>query len=907
MGREVDLVGRPQELEIVEAFLASHGDGAAALVLEGEAGIGKTALWESALASARRRGMRVLRTRCSRDEAHYGFAGLADLLAPAGPADFASLAPRQARALEAALLIREEGEAVSGREIGAATLGVLRSLAAPGPLIVAVDDVPWLDEATAAALAFAARRLEAEPVRVLLTRRSPGAVPGGLEQALAPERLEVRPLSFGAIGLVLERRLGVRLPRAVSRRLYETAAGNPLFALELARQMAGDRKSDPAALPHAIEAALGERLQGVGGGAARALLAAELSGAADASELARIAGHDGVAGALEQGLVTADRGRLRPAHPLLGAVAAGRAEAGERRELHLQLAAGERDDERRARHLALGTAGEDEEIAAQASAAAERALRRGAVATAVELARHAVRLTPESSAERGERVLALARNLSAAGDLDGVDEILEPAMEWLRGAGLRTQALLLLSDGGVASGADADRYRAEALREAGDSPALRAHVLACTVIAEGVGRVREIERVHAMAREAVALARSAGDAALEHHAVMGLMWMRSMRGEAGEDLAARSRELSERTSTRVLESAERTRAVRMIWRGELAPARELLERLLGDAERRGEAESVFNVRLQLCELALRAGDWAQVRGLLEEWSRHPAEAVGSPAAFMRISAQLAAGEGRAAEAADWAGRAIEEAVRVDGHWHRLEALRGLGLARLLAGEPEAAAASFSEVWEHCAANQVGDPGAFPVAGDLVEALIATGAHERAGELAAQLAAIGERQDHPWARATAARGRGLLFAAAREHERAEPELARAAEELGALGFALDGARARLAHGAALRRLRRIRDARAELERGVEELEAIGSAAWAARGRQELGRLAGRRTGSGLTATERRVAELVASGRANKEVAAELVVSVSAVERHLTRIYAKLGLRSRTQLAAALDAD
>lgn len=907
--RAIGLVGRTQELDAVGEHLSDAGSGTAALVLEGPAGIGKSAIWEQALAVAGQAGMRVLRARASLDEQHFGFAGLADLLTPLGEELLAALPGTQARALEASLLLSRGDQEISEHTVAAATLTILRTFAREGPVVVAIDDVPWLDHASTTALAFAARRLELEPVRFLFTARTPAA--GGetpLERALHPQRIVVAPMSFGAIGRLVQQRLGLSLRRSTARWLYETAAGNPLFALELSRVLdaRGSRPGvrEQAPLPTAIGAALGENLEPLTAPVRQVLVAAELGGGARCSDLEELLGADAVQQALDGGVVERDGQRLRPSHPLIGAVAVARTPAAERRAMHHRLATVAPDAEHRARHLALATPGVDDQAGASVAAAATGAMRRGAVATAVELAEQALRLTPPHTRAHDERLVLLAEYLNAAGELQRVFDLLEPAVGSLEAPRLRTLGLSLLAETANGPISRAYRYRVLALAAADGDVGLRASVLAGMATSNGIGEVKDLPVAEAQAREALELALRSGKASAEHAALSALIWMRHLRGHDADEMIERGSLLERESTVLVLKSVGRARAVRMMWRGELEHARTTLFELLLASDERGETESYFAVRLQLCELLLRAGEWDAVDSLMEEWSLHPEEAVGSPAAFARMAASLAVGRGEAQAARAAAREGIELAGAIDAHWHRLESLRALGTAELLAGEAEDAARALAEAWEHLQRNGVGDPGAFPLAPDLIESLLAAAQPERAGDVLAVLERQSEQQRHPWGLAGAARGRGLVALSAGRQEEAIEQLGSAVSAYGEMGMRFERARTLGLLGLAHRRAKQIGRAREVLQDSIGELEEIGSPGWARRSREELARLGGRRRSEGLTPTERRVAELVAGGRANKEVAAELVVSISAVERHLTRIYAKLGVRSRTEMASRL---
>jgi predicted ATPase len=245
------LVGRESELARVDAFLDGVASGSAhSLLIEGEAGAGKTALWNDALSTARTRGYRTLVARPVEIEAALSFAGLVDLLEPVLEETLRSLPEPQRRALETALLLRPADGAPDRRALATGFLNVLRALAARAPVVVAVDDIQWLDSASSAVLAFAGRRLEAERVAFLLSRRLEGeSRPLELPAALAGrlERLCPAPLSLGALHRLLQTRFARAFSRPVVRRLREVSGGNPYFTLELAHALDGSAPVSGAA------------------------------------------------------------------------------------------------------------------------------------------------------------------------------------------------------------------------------------------------------------------------------------------------------------------------------------------------------------------------------------------------------------------------------------------------------------------------------------------------------------------------------------------------------------------------------------------------------------------------------------------------------------------------------------
>jgi DNA-binding NarL/FixJ family response regulator len=348
---------------------------------------------------------------------------------------------------------------------------------------------------------------------------------------------------------------------------------------------------------------------------------------------------------------------------------------------------------------------------------------------------------------------------------------------------------------------------------------------------------------------------------------------------------------------------DRPAGVRLAFRGELARAREVFGGLLAAAEQRGEARSGVVFIVQLCEVELRAGDAAAAALGLEEfdqWAALEPEAAGLRA---RVQAALAAVRGDPGRAAALAAQAVAFSEPAAREWDRLEALRAAGLAALLARQPEQAVTSLAEVWEHTEREGIEDPGAFPVAGDLAQALAEAGQLEAAGEVTSRLAGLAAAQQHPWGLATADRSAAVVALAGGYDETAAARLAGAAAAYRALGLGFDAARTLLSLGRAQRRAKKRAAARDSLEQARAGFEQLGCPGWARAAAAELDRVSGRRAapGGGLTPAEKRVAELAAAGLSNKDIAAQLYLSVYTVQANLTRAYAKLGVRSRAQLA------
>jgi DNA-binding CsgD family transcriptional regulator len=900
-----EVIGREPELTVLEEFL-DRDTPWLALLLTGGPGIGKTALWERGLRLARGRDIRVLAARPSGAEAELSFAGLFDLLEGIDIGAVGSLPAPQRRALEAALLRAEPMDAAPERfAIAAGFLSVLRSLAAREPLLIAVDDLQWLDAASAEVLAFAARRARGRRFRFLLSRRSGSAttVEGALDLAVL-QTTEVGPLSLSATRRLLSQSLGLTMPPRTLLRLFDVTQGNPLLALELGRALAGGRTWAIGTEPPVTDLAgnpFGARVAKLPGPAHRALLVTVLSGHLSLPQLMAVADHVAVEELVTAGLLIPDGERVRLSHPLVAVAARRHSRIGERQALHLALADVAGDETLRARHLALSAPAQDAEVARIVAAAAMSAARRGAAHDAADLAEHALRLTPEPAAEYPGRLLALAQCLVNVGEIPRVTELLGPRIGELPAGGLRAHAHLLLGED--ANLLEHEDHLEQALAHSRDDPALRATALATKSLLLAVVRVERISEAEALGAEAQRLARSAGPE-VARHAKQSLAWARILGGHPVQELTERAPGAAGNYSLYEI-SLDRPAAVQLAFAGRTGAAQAALRPLLALAEERGEARFSSILTLHLCELALRAGELREGSRLLDEWAESGV-LKGQRPSYLRCRALLASLHGCPDEAERWADAAAPAAGDPGIKWDQLEVLRARGIAALFAHEPERAAGALGEVWKHTLREGVADPGAFPVAGDLVEALVWLGRIAEADAVTAHLRDLAERQEHPWALATASRCAAMTRLSAGYDERAAARLADAAASYGELGLRFDRARSLLWLGRETRRARKRTAARRALETAGAEFDALGSPGWAGQARDELDLLGakGAAPAGGLTAAEQRVVDLAASGLSNKQIARRLFVAVHTVEVHLAHAYAKLGVHSRVQLASRL---
>ena len=435
------VVGRERELSLAGGFLDSAGERFAALLLEGEAGIGKTTVWREVIRRAQERAFLVLSCRPAETEAKLSLSAVADLLEPVSEAAFGVLAEPQRRALDVALLRADPGDAVADqRTVATAVRSLLTELASETPVLVAVDDVQWLDSASAATLEFVLRRLRAERIGFLASRRLSEPAALKVDELIEPEvlaRATMGPISLAGLHHLLKDRLASPPSRSVLVRIHEASAGNPLFALEIGRlldDVGVPAAGEPLPVPSDVQELVKTRIARLPPPTREVLLTAA---ALDVprEDAVRVALGRPIDGDLEpaaerEQIAQCERGLVTFGHPLFAAAILSSATTSERRRIHRGLAEIVEGSEKRARHLALSVEGRDETTAIIVHSAARDALFRGAPAAAAELVELALRLgEPESEAQRG-RILDLADYLSAAGETGRAREVLEGIHTW---------------------------------------------------------------------------------------------------------------------------------------------------------------------------------------------------------------------------------------------------------------------------------------------------------------------------------------------------------------------------------------------------------------------------------------------------------------------------------------------
>lgn len=918
-GASGELVGRAVELAQIDALLqgARAGNGGV-LSFTGEPGAGKTTLLAAARAQAA--DFTILDCCGVEWEAELPFSALHELLRPTEGLMDALPAP-QRRALDAAFG-RCEDAVGTGFHAYAGTLSLILEATRERPVLLIVDDIQWLDALSAQAIAFVARRIAGDAVAVLGAARPGGRLPG------LAEPIDVTPLDRGAVAELAARELGHALPDAAIDELAAASAGNPLAVVESAAHagdelwLRGTGLEGPLPVGTLIERGFSERLDGL---STSALRAAQLVAACvDADvEVVREALHtmelpvEALDELVSRRVLAHDGDRWRFAHPLLRSIVHGRAFPAERREVHRALATASIEPGLVAWHRAQAAAERDERIADELGAVAEQYARVGGALAAAAAFERAAELTPDPDT-RAERLIAAARGIwHGGGPAERVTELSAIAQAVATTPRVRAyaEAVAVLHRSTVGA---ARQHHPELIdladRARGIDDDLAASLLRTVltdVVLDGdhAATLDAIDQLRAV-RDRLDLSttmRISIDASMAAYgmlhgcAVDPTSTLLSLAHECGVRLR------HERPVLRVFGGGSpMVIGEALVWCEEYEAAHQLLQlfnELLGA---QGDTFLELGSQFALIELYSRTGRWADVERQVER-ARVLVDLCGVistgamiEATFQRIRAYATAGISD-----DTLLRAMGDGMRSDTPLVTEYVAVARGAAALSAGRPAEALAHFEEAyqWTRRAGQVEPCAGTWPV-DHLLSALLA-GEAARAGELLAQLREYAERTERRWAMA----GATWLGAVATDDDDAafagfDAALAIYAETT----VPFDEARAQLAYGQRLRRANRRADARVQLEAALATFDRIGAEPWADRARRELGasgkgtRRAKPHERDALTPQERQVAALIASGASNKEAAGELFLSPKTIESHLSRIYRKLGVTSRSQLAA-----
>lgn len=909
----VVVVGRETETALLADMLDGARSGAsAALVLRGEPGIGKSALLDHAIGLAG--GFRVLRARGVESESELPFSGLQELVLPVVDR-VRHLPARQRAVLEGALAL---GPPVPGDPLAvcAATLTLIAAAADEMPLLVVIDDAHWLDAPSANALAFAARRLNREGIVALFAMRA--SEPSAFDPAGLPE-LSITGLDDAAARrLILDHAGGSIVPEVVDQ-LTTLAAGNPLALLEFsesltARQLAGTEPLDqPLPVRGGVERAFARRLDLLPAETREALVlaaAGELDeqGLIDAA-MKRLGLETSAFGAAEAaGLITFTDGRLRFRHPLVRSVVYQRASSEQRRTAHAALAIGsDAAMDRRSWHLAAAAPGPDESAADALEEAADRAAARGGLATATRAYERAAELsvTPEA---RARRMLAAATSAVLAGRIQWAGELIESGLPLAVGRPMRAeyQHVLAVVERLLGSAVRSHEIFWEGADSIADEDPARATVMMIDATATDI-MLGDLQAGVASGRRAQELAAGCRPA-LQRLAAYAADTVAAYRGELppGElgtqsaVEAAASLVLSPIAAAAIDTSLTRG----LVTEGQFAGGG-LLDQAIKDARDLGALGKLPFVLGHGSLADFLSGRWTRARARAAEAVELAGQTSYRAWGLVHL-ARVSAAEGHEAEC-----RAIvDEAsalARARGHRSlEVHLWSALGLLELGLGHIAAAVEALGRCAREAEAEGLGNPTTIPYEPDLIEALHAAGRDVEARRAAQRLQDRGEHVRSAWALAVAARCRGLL--AGDEDFDREFQSALALHDQFPNGF--ERARTQLCYGERLRRTRRRAEAEKELSTALAVFQQFASEPWANRARQEL-RAAGyltrpQRGWSGvqkLTPQELRVALIIADGASVREAATELFLSPKTIEAHLGRVYQKLGVHNRAQLATA----
>ncbi|GIJ75194.1 ATP-binding protein [Virgisporangium ochraceum] len=911
--RPVTLVGRGELLAQAGAELAAGRS----VLLWGPAGIGKSTVIDAltpASGSSPVTGSGptlVLRAAAAEAEADLPYLALVDLFdgvldGPTPP----PLPPHLRVALDGALL-RSAVPATPQDQLAVrlAVLELLRGLAAERPVLLVLDDTQWIDEPSAGVLRFVARRLGPVPVQVVAAERvAQGDSPARADLCPTPcVELGVPPLTQADVSDILRHRFGAGVPRHRLQRVYTASGGNPMFAVELGRtlQERGEvSPTGPLPVPDRLRALLAERLSRLSTAGRSPLLIAAAAARPSRDLIERSgADPDGLADAIEAGVVTAALdGAVRFTHPLLREMVYADARTEELRWAHGRLAQVVADPVERARHLAAASSAPDEDLARTLTDAAATAKLRGAPDAAADLAAMAAERTPRETPDvAAVRRLHAAQYAYHAGAEEEAHRYASAALRDAADRRTRVNARLLLIDlvgqdqSGIGPLLDA------AYGDAVDEPDLLANVH----LYRAQKAWYDADRESAMSelKRAAESAEQCGDA---ERLVEVVSWQGTvLGGPAGDELAVRAGDmahdlpLSEETV-----DARHMAALRQLFAGQVADAERRIDALRDAVERTGTVRELMRVLLYAANILARAGRCADAVAAGHACLRLYLDVAPTPGPALIAAATAEMYGGSVAAAADLAERALAESLSAgDEDWLRGAYAIG-GQVHQMRGDSQAAVDLMRQCYDLEQRLSRTDPSVLLWHADFVEALVAAGARDEAADVLADVRARAHRLDRTVVLLGLDRAEAVLVAATKEARDGVTFLRGVVDACTEHPYPLELARAWHTLGVLERRAHRRAAARVALSEAVRRYEAIGAAPWLEIAEAELLRLDGARA-AGLSDTERRIVELVRAGSTNREIARSLFLSIKAVEANLTRLYRRLGVRNRAQLARVLD--
>jgi DNA-binding CsgD family transcriptional regulator len=907
------VLSRPVESRAIADFLDSAIVEPSALVVEGEAGIGKTTLWMAGLEQAEKLGFLVLSASPAVAETVLAYAAVADMLAGVDPGTWATLPSPQRLAVDRVLLrTGTDDRATDPRAVAAGFVSLVKNLADQTPVLLAIDDLQWLDASSMQIVAFTARRLSGR-VGVLGTIRTDpdGAGAASWLQLTKPEanrRIELGPLSLGGLREVLAERLGRSLPRPTMVRIHEVSRGNPFYALELARVVTDEVTTSEVPLPKTLADLVRARIGSLGAAVQGALLAASCSAAPTVELVARATGTDAedVVGKLvdaeDKGIIQIDGHRVHFTHPLLARGVYHEATAAQRRSMHRNLADIVDEPELQAKHLAMAVAWGDPYTLQCLDKAAEMAHMRGAPAAAAEFLDRAVELGGDSP----ERRIRCARHHFEAGDFRQARTQLEQTIEQTERGVVRAEGLSLLATMNLLNGdflASAQLLE-RALDEAGADLALRVPMLVTLSMAvfNAGQRAAATQSVEAAVEDAARLG--------QPHLLAQALAMREMLrfisgGGLDEACVQRAMELEDHhAATAVIFRPSAHNALFLAWTGELEYAHNEMASVRQHCIERGDESELIFVAVHSMLIEVWRGDFDAAAVIAEDAMERARQLGGDgPLSFaLMMRATLAAYAGHVDDARRDANEALGASNRSYSSVLAQLPIVVLGFLEVSLEDYEAAATVLQPLLSAFdTARQATEIYVAAFLPDAIEALVHLGRLSEAEPMVDALECNGRRLDRAWMLAVGARCRSMLLAATGELDAAALAAQEAMDHHHRLLMPFERARTQLLLGQLQRRQRHRDAATTTLRDTLVAFEEMGTPLWADRARFELARATVALDSSGgLTLSEQRVAELAASGMTNRDVAAALFISPKTVEANLARIYRKLGIHSRAEL-------
>ncbi|KUI27377.1 LuxR family transcriptional regulator [Mycobacterium sp. IS-1742] len=912
----LQLISRDAELSAVDSLLAAVPTGTSVLVLEGDAGIGKSTVWRAGIERARARGFQVLSAHPVASESAAAYSSLAELLTEVDAAVLDHLPAPQRLAIDRVLSHADDtGPGTDQRAVAAAVRSVVERLAQASPVLVAVDDMQWLDPPTAVVLASVARRCTGAIGFLVTVRAGDGDGTDLMLEPSRPERLhraQVHPMSVGGLHAMINHQLGQSLTRPKMDWVYEVSAGNPFYALELARALNRDAADAGPPLPATLAELVRTRIAGLPDHTREVLLATACIASPTVDLVARAVGEnvEWTVAALEEaerhGIVEINGYKVTFSHPLLARGVYVEASTDERRWMHGRLADIVDNPESRARHRALAGDGADEKTVKALDEAAESAHQRGAPAAAAEL----LDMARARGGDTPERALRAAACHFEAGDTVRARELLEYSISEMDPGELRATALHLL---GLVrlwdnSSAEAGTLLERALAEPGVSPDRRVQMLVMLSFMEfNAGRVdRAVQR----AEEAVAQASTLQRADLLSQARPMRALLRFLIGDGLDEAELAGVFDFDEPEDMPLAARPRTlHALLMLWTDRLDEAAEQFTAIAQHSIDRGDESERSFLDFHLGQVHIWRADLRAAERVAEDSVERALQSHGDLPLFIAliVRVMVSAHLGREEQTRRFAEQAFAVGERCQSSRLGVWVVTSLGLLEVSLGNHEAAVEVLGpavEGWSAMPAST--ELITAPFLPDTAEALVGVGIFDDAERLVEALEDNGTRLDRPWMLAVGARCRAVLLAARGDLTGAITAGERALKEHERLSMPLELARTQLVVGRLQHRRRQYDSATATVSTALAAFDRIGAELWARQARAELAGLTGRQTAAGLADSERRFADLAAQGMTNREIAAALFVSEKTVEANLSRVYRRLGIRSRSELARVLNA-